>query len=424
MPECSRKSRAVAASLLVAAAWNPGRAAKSAPAPERPTMKTPARFHQDRIAIGFWVDPPMDAKADFRYRRIARAGFTLVLGGFGARTPAQAKRQLELCNKYGLRALIEANGDPAALPDGPACWGYRLRDEPGVPDFEPLRKRADAIRAAHPGRIVFVNLLPNYANRAQMGADTYEEYVARFCRTYKPAVLCMDHYPGFRPGGRDGRAHYCANLAVLRKYALKLGIPFWNFFNSMPFGKNLDPTEGQIRWQVFTSLAYGAKGVLYFCYYTPRGRTFIKGGAIIGRDDRPTRHYAQASRINAEIRALGPTLMQLTSTSVRRLAPKEKQETILAGTPIRKITRARFDPPLDLLIGCFQHRDGRRAVLLVNYRFAYTAWPTVEFDANPANVTEVDKTTGREVPVIDSSPDMPGIQVSLDAGDGRLFLLP
>ena len=32
----------------------------------------------------------------------------------------------------------------------------------------------------------------------------------------------------------------------------------------MVFGGKRDPTEAQIRWQVFTSLAYGAKGVLYF----------------------------------------------------------------------------------------------------------------------------------------------------------------
>ena len=82
-------------------------------------------------------------------------------------------------------------------------------------------------------------------------------------------------------------AIYHQNLAVYRNASLKHGIPFWcalseapgtggcmmltggwarrNYFNSMVFGGKRDPTEAQIRWQVFTSLAYGAKGVLYFC---------------------------------------------------------------------------------------------------------------------------------------------------------------
>ena len=35
----------------------------------------------------------------------------------------------------------------------------------------------------------------------------------------------------------------------------------------MPFGGHDDPTEQELRWMAFTSLAYGAKGILYFCYW-------------------------------------------------------------------------------------------------------------------------------------------------------------
>jgi hypothetical protein len=33
------------------------------------------------------------------------------------------------------------------------------------------------------------------------------------------------------------------------------------------------------------------------------------------------------------------------------------------------------------------------------------------------------KETGQEIPVIDDSPDMEGLQLSFDAGEGRLFLI-
>ena len=35
------------------------------------------RFVQDRFAIGFWVDPPIDERADQRYAEIAAANFTV-----------------------------------------------------------------------------------------------------------------------------------------------------------------------------------------------------------------------------------------------------------------------------------------------------------------------------------------------------------
>lgn len=380
------------------------------------------RFQQDRFAIGFWVDPPMDERADERYAEIARANFTLVIGGFGARSPEQVRRQLELCEKYDMVALVEVGRlAPEDYPQSPACWGYRLVDEPNARLFPELAQRVAAIREARPGTLGYINLFPNYANAQQLGNETYEEHVSSFMEIVNPDVLSMDHYPFLHPD-RDTRAAYCENLEVMRRHALQYDVPFWNFFNTMPFGPHMDPTEGGLRWQIFTSLAYGAKGVLYFCYYTPAGGEFPKGGAIITRDDRRTRHYYQAQRINAALKNLGPTLMALTSEAVIRIPPEADAAELLAGTPIRSIRRDR--PFEEFLVGVFRHADGRRAVLLNNYEFRYTAWPTVEFDAPQEQVLEVCPMTGETAPVIDDSPAMEGLQLSLDAGDGRLFLLP
>lgn len=378
----------------------------------------PDRFVQDRFAIGFWVDPPADKNMDARYAEIADANFTFVLGGFGAKTAQDAVRQLEFCQKYDLKAIVARAGLPAdKLPTGPACWGYHLVDEPATPAFPGIRKDVDEIRKARPGKLAYVNLFPDYASPAGLVAKDYDEYVQRFIKEVVPDVLSMDHYPMFRPEG-DGRDRYCQNLEVMRRESLAAGIPFWNFFNVMPFGPHSDPTEAQLRWQIYTSLAYGAKGVMYFCYWTPRGGEFPKGGAILTPDGKRTRHYDQAKRINAAVKNLGPTLMKLTNTGVYRVGPKSDAK-VLEGTPIRSLTGGD-----DYLIGAFRHADGRRAVLLNNYHFAYTAWPTVEFDAEAAKVVAVSPATGKETPVVDDSPDMPGLQLSLDAGEGRLFILP
>ena len=118
------------------------------------------------------------------------------------------------------------------------------------------------------------------------------------------------------------------------------------------------------------------------------------------------------------LKQLGPALMKLTSTTVYRCKPGDDFAKILKGSPIHSVTDG------DYLIGEFRHADGRRAVLLNNYHFAYTTWPTVTFDCDQAKVVEVSPVDGKEKAVEDDSPDMPGLQVSLDAGQGRLFLLP
>jgi hypothetical protein len=380
----------------------------------------PQRFVQDRFAIGFWVDPPIDERADERYAEIAAANFTLVIGGFGGNTPEKVKRQVELCEKYDLRGVVSRAGlPPEQLPESDAVWGYMIRDEPPAGAFPEMRAQVDAVRAARPGKLAYINLLPNYANAQQLGTETYDEHVSRFVTEVATDVLSMDYYPMLTPTA-DGRDGYCSNLETMRKYSLQENIPFWNFFNCMPFGPHYDPTESDLRWQIYTSVAYGAKGVLYFCYYTPVSHEFPKGGAIIRTDDRKTRHYYEAQRINAGLKNLGPVLMQLTSVSVNRVSTKEDPAAALAGTPIKSIS----GQGTDYLLGVFRHSDGRRAVLLNNYDRGYAAWPTVEFDTELAQVMEVSPETGEIVPVLDDSPEMEGLQLSLDAGGGRLFLLP
>ncbi len=383
-----------------------------------PAWAEDARFVQDRFAVGFWVDPPADKNMDAHYAEIAQANFTFVIGIFGASTPESVTRQLELSAKYGLKAIVSMAGlPPDKLPNGPACWGYFLGDEPGPGAFPEMRQTTDALRKARPGKLAYVNLLPDYAPLSALGATSYVAHVARFIYEVHPDVLSVDYYPLFKPDA-DGRDGYCGNLEVMRQQSLAAGIPFWNFFNTMPFGDHTDPTEAQLRWQIYTSVAYGAKGVMYFCYWTPPGGEFPKGGAIITLEGKRTRHYEQAKRINAALKNLGPTLLKLTSTGVYRIHPQDDSAALLKNSPLRSLSEG------DCLVGTFRHADGRRAVLLNNYHFAYSAWPTVAFDAAPANVVEVDPSTGQEAPVVDDSPAMPGLQISLDAGEGRLFLLP
>jgi hypothetical protein len=383
-----------------------------------------AGFVQDRFAIGLWVPPQTRQDLQERYHEIARAGFNVVIENSLPDPAAQTR----LCANAGIRGLVNPGEDLGSIPDDEACWGYHLMDEPGTGAFAGLARRVAELRRIRPGRLSYINLFPNYASPAQLGAANYDEYIARFIREVKPEVLSMDHYPVMRPE-RDGREAYLENLETFRRHANAAGIPFWNFFHSMPFADRTDPTEAQIRWQINASIAHGSKGILYFCYWTPgkgNGGTgeFPKGGAIITAEGRRTRHYDEARRINAEINRLGPTLLQLTGEGVSRFKVTSSSNTPPALSPLRSVSLQRGDPPAEFLLGRLRHFDGRRAVFLVNHDYAHTAWPTLVFDADPARVREVDAATGREIEPVDSSPELPGFQCSLGAGDARLFLLP
>jgi hypothetical protein len=124
------------------------------------------------------------------------------------------------------------------------------------------------------------------------------------------------------------------------------------------------------------------------------------------------------------LNAYGKVLVDCTSTDVAQIHPGDTPSEKLQQSGIRDIKRDKVDPPHDYLIGTFRHKSGRRAVMLMNNRFAYSAWPTVAFDVRPGQrVVEIDSETGREISVRDASPAMDGVQLPLLDGGARLFLI-
>ena len=120
----------------------------------------------------------------------------------------------------------------------------------------------------------------------------------------------------------------------------------------------------------------------------------------------------------------GKVLIDCKSTDVARVSPGDDPIVKLGNSGIKDIKRDKVDPPHDYIIGTFRHVSGRRAVMLMNNRFAYSAWPTVVFDAvNGQRVVEIDPESGREIPVRDASPAMDGVQLPLLDGGARLFLI-
>ena len=129
-----------------------------------------AKFTQDRFAIGFWVDPPADANMDRHYADIAAANFTMVLGGFGARTPKTVRRQIALCEKHDLKVVVGRAGfAPEKLPESPVVWGYAIRDEPSAKDFPALRTSGRSDTASPAGKTGLYQLIPQLRERAPVG---------------------------------------------------------------------------------------------------------------------------------------------------------------------------------------------------------------------------------------------------------------
>ena len=299
------------------------------------------------------------------------------------------------------------------------------------------------VRCADPysGGTGYLNSVPqrwDLTFRQAYALGWYEEYIEAWLHKGTPAMLSYDNYPFLI--GADRPDHFL-NLAIVRERALHRNTPFWAYVQSC--GMRADnpsqphhlgawiyrnPTATELRWNIYTDLAYGAKGLLYFLYWGVycNGFSCCDGvtcftQAVIREDGTPNPVlYPAAQTINAEVKALGPTLLELTSQAVYHAGP------LPLGT--QQVPHDFFFRPTDmtqpLVLGYSKRADGRKAVLVVNrdYRTAQT----VSFKLKPAPpaLFEVWKTTGKVASSNAYDMETGLLRLTLAAGDGRLFLLP
>jgi hypothetical protein len=229
-------------------------------------------------------------------RRIAAAHYNTVMCG----TP-----ELEMVAKAGLRGLVigwsqgapdyigEAVSPAVAytLATNPAVWGYYVMDEPDNKNFkrgalfQQLAEKVNEYRSADPNHVAWLNV-----------TSATGSFLADYMEIVKPDFLSFDLY---RWWARE--SDWWRGLEAHRDAALRAGVPMimWIESNSSEkrFNAHLPPPEDnatKLRWSVYTSLAYGSKGVQWF----------------IGSTDE------DVANLNAELSVLGPTLVRLESKHV------------------------------------------------------------------------------------------------------------
>jgi hypothetical protein len=366
--------------------------------------------------ISYWCPPPAE---DARYREARECGFNLAFFG-----------EPNLAQKYGMKCLV---GDPrvAAAVDKPgpgtdtgldeavkqyarhpAFWGFYLMDEPGAGKFADLAHVNQHLLGKDPNCVPYINLFPTYASEKQLGTKTYEEHIERFMNEVKPRVLSYDHYALLKDGTE--RPDYFRNMEIIRTAGLKYDVPYWYIFLITPHYGYRDPSEGDVRWQVYTALAYGYKGLLYFTYAGVKAEGF--GESILDLKGQRTKRYDLAKKVNAEINALGPLLAGLRSTAVYHIAARLPDGA--RGPDADSLVRRAEGG--DLVVGELQDAKGKRYLFLTNASPHKPATFCVTLADGAKIKGEVPRGPKPAEKVV-AKDKAPVLKIDLAAGDGRLL---
>lgn len=365
----------------------------------------------DVMPIGAWVAPPHanisnrgnpSFITDEQFQILAESGINLIYGLYEMANDHMPEilETLDLCEKYGLKYLIrdanvnEADADivRAALQryaTHPAFAGVKIQDEPGTTSFDLFSETHEIFKALCPDKYYYINLLPSYANASQLqyGAATsrtdgtmdFDTYLEQYIKKVNPAFLSYDYYA---IGGAAGtvKQGYFKDMSKFRELSLKYDIPFWVFIQSCGYGNMRTPNEAEILWQVNTSLAYGAKGIQYFCYFTPLEDPDAFRGNFIDRNGNKTDIYYYGQRANIQIAACDEVLMHCTSKglivtgdSIDNSIPEK--DKITSYRELVQVTAQNSG----FLTGCFDHQ-GKSAYYVVNNSLTNQGSVTLTFN--------------------------------------------
>ena len=253
----------------------------------------------------------------------------------------------------------EIGGNPAAL-------GFFLSDEPDAPSMPALGKMAAMLREAMPGKWPYVNLYPYRVSPSRLGTSDYDSYVRMLVKTLGQPFLSYDNYSLVNGEMLD---YFYTNLEIFRRLGLETSTPFWNCILANAHFNYMEPSDATFHLQVYSTMAYGGRGIQYFTYFAPEIGNYRL--AAVDQFGNRTPTWDMLRRVNNEIHALAPTLIRLRSTGVFHYPDVPEQGQPLAASKLIQsveMTQRLVRPPAAgrFLIGEFEDTSRRPYFLIVN----------------------------------------------------------
>ena len=357
------------------------------------------------MRLAAWVSPPpanWNGKGnpnfitDEQYKVLQESGLNSIYALYENNNLPATIAACELASNHNIKYYVRDTHvfyvDPVLMELEPGEWknnenvlkysgydsfaGHLITDEPSAKDFEKLGRIKEFYDKEMEGKDFYVNLFPTYATLSQLGTDSYEQYIQQYIDVVKPDYISYDHYAlmvdGY--GKKKITDDVLYNLEIVASKCKEAGIYMITFAQSMSYNESSrNPTEQEIRWQVMTELAYGTKGIQYFCYWTPiEWGDDVGSPAMITHDGQKTENYDNVAKVNKEIAALDEAYLNFEWEGTMAIEGSEGDSTNkaykLLEHPLENHEMIKnISASQDTLVGTYKGKDGRSAFLFTNF---------------------------------------------------------
>jgi len=202
----------------------------------------------------------------------------------------------------------------AKYEDHPAVWGIDLGDEPSALDFPYYGKVFALARNAFKGKVLYLNLYPNYASVCQntdeqtvnqLGTPTYAEHIEAFCRNVPSDYICYDYYLY-----AAGVANHYENLRIVADACHRTGRSLWIVLQVNSVYPEKWISVNQLRFQAYSAMAFGAEVITWACYTAGWW-----DNQVLDKDGEKTQQYEKLKTVNGEIHAFSNEYMRFRNTA-------------------------------------------------------------------------------------------------------------
>ena len=347
--------------------------------------------------MGFW-SPPSTLE---QYQWMVDCGFTSVVidAKYGNTLNSdQLFETLAICDQVGIRAYVAANRgssvDLAKDYSQFSSFAGFYTDEPlSKNDFETIENNMNAMNTAYPDShyTYLVTLIGGAPTAYNNDFATWEEYYNYYFEHggKEQEAFMMDVYPleGNSLNGiiTEGWLSCTEQYAKISK---EYGVALRPYIATMSMTSitRRRPAEDDLRYQVYVNLAYGAKGISYFCYMSPgippyNGEFQLSDFALINFtdvDDYSTYYktdtWYSTQTVNTELKAFEHILLSYEWEGVMKSIGSDAQTTagknnfasaknwIKQHDGIKSISSTE-----DAIVGVFKDDKGYDGFMLVNF---------------------------------------------------------
>jgi hypothetical protein len=335
-----------------------------------------------RFPIATYAGPPPLQTTDFRYAELAQTGVNVCMEALldpGLREPnlqrirvasrhniwsfALDNRLIIPGRAYATGWRADVDSVVAAYSNEPGMLGYFLADEPKLEhyaSFAALNRQLARRDPIHPG---YVNFMPFpgpgvfYYPRMP-----YTSYLRHYLDQARPGFFAVDSYPLHKSSDFP---YYVTGWDSVAYVSRQTATPFWAILLLSPYADLRVANVSEMAWQAFVPMAYGARGIMWFMYWTPAPTDplHFHDGAIT-YDGRRTATFGRLTDVNARIQALGQEIGRWEWLGTRHVG------TIPYGCRgFVQAQKLRIQASGPLTVGFFKQMSGQAYALFVNRNY-------------------------------------------------------